>query len=143
LNKVGLHHLTPGLTASIFQDWWKEAECQVQKNQKRGFNSLVILVHGGSGNIEIHVCLMEHPPTSAPSCNIFRRMSPCGAWQELKISEGCGLRPLVGLGFFLLLCFCFRFSLSFYFLVFSFCYCLGLYLTPCFGSILDLFLLSS
>jgi hypothetical protein len=73
------------------------------KNQKSGFDSMVILVHGGSGNIEIYVCLMEHPPTSAPSCNIFRRMSPCGAWQELKISGGCGLRPLVGLGFF---CFC-------------------------------------
>lgn len=93
------------------------------KNQKSGFDSMVILVHGGSGNIEIYVCLMEHPPTSAPSCNIFRRMSPCGAWQELKISGGCGLRPLVGLGFF---CFCvsvfvflFLFFLVFFFLLLS------------------------
>jgi hypothetical protein len=44
LHKVGLHRLTPGLATTTFQDWWREAECQVPKNQKRGFNSLVILV---------------------------------------------------------------------------------------------------
>jgi hypothetical protein len=36
--------LTLGLATTTFQDWWKEAECQMPKNQKRGFNSLVIPV---------------------------------------------------------------------------------------------------
>jgi hypothetical protein len=70
LHKVGLHRLTPGLATTTFQDWWKEAECQVPKNQKRGFNSLVILVawwlwkhrnecvfDGASPNISI---IMQH-----------------------------------------------------------------------------------
>jgi hypothetical protein len=44
LCKVGLQHLAPGLDDLVFQEWWSGAECQVPKTQRKGFNSMVILV---------------------------------------------------------------------------------------------------
>jgi hypothetical protein len=44
LNKVGLLPLAPEITDVVFQDWWRKAEQKVPNSQRKGFNSLVILV---------------------------------------------------------------------------------------------------
>lgn len=44
LSLIGLQHLTPGTAESSFQDWWHRSGTTVQKAQKKGFNSAVILV---------------------------------------------------------------------------------------------------
>lgn len=44
LSQVVLQILTPGANHEVLQDWWKEAEAKVSKLQRKGLNSLVILV---------------------------------------------------------------------------------------------------
>lgn len=44
LSKVGLQFLSPGTADVVFQECWREAESKVPKIQKKGFNSIVILV---------------------------------------------------------------------------------------------------
>jgi hypothetical protein len=44
LNKVGLLPLAPEITDVVSQDWWRKAEQKVPNSQRKGFNSLVILV---------------------------------------------------------------------------------------------------
>jgi len=44
LSMIGWQQLTPDQNAIVFQDWWGEAESRVDKQQRKGFNSLVILV---------------------------------------------------------------------------------------------------
>jgi hypothetical protein len=44
LCKVGLQYLALGPEDMIFQDWWRNAEGQVSKEKKKGFNTMVILV---------------------------------------------------------------------------------------------------
>jgi hypothetical protein len=39
-----LQHLTPTYDAAVFQEWWGEAERNVPKQKKKGFNSIVSLV---------------------------------------------------------------------------------------------------
>jgi hypothetical protein len=36
--------MAPNSGAVVFQDWWRDSEKLVPKPQKKGFNSLVILV---------------------------------------------------------------------------------------------------
>jgi hypothetical protein len=44
LSRLGLQHLTPTSDAAVFQDWWREAERNVSKQKKKGFNSILSLV---------------------------------------------------------------------------------------------------
>jgi hypothetical protein len=44
LSKVGLQNLSPGMEVTVFQEWWRQSETQLSKEQRKGFNSLVILV---------------------------------------------------------------------------------------------------
>jgi hypothetical protein len=44
LSLIGLQCLTPGTAESSFQDWWHRSGTKIQKAQKKGFNSVVILV---------------------------------------------------------------------------------------------------
>jgi hypothetical protein len=44
LSKVRLQNLSPGLEVAVFQEWWRQSETQLSNEQRKGFNSLVILV---------------------------------------------------------------------------------------------------
>ncbi|WVZ79231.1 hypothetical protein U9M48_026835 [Paspalum notatum var. saurae] len=44
LEKVGLQQATPGLSDTIFADWWHQAAQHTPRLFRKGFNSLVILV---------------------------------------------------------------------------------------------------
>jgi hypothetical protein len=44
LGLVNLQHLAPGSQVSHFHYWWWEMDQRVQKDKRKGFNSLVILV---------------------------------------------------------------------------------------------------
>jgi hypothetical protein len=41
---VGLQQHTPGLDALSFIEWWRHAMQQIEKQHRKGFNSLVLLV---------------------------------------------------------------------------------------------------
>jgi hypothetical protein len=44
LTLVNLQHIAPGPQDINLQDWWRVVENRVPKQQRKGFNSLVLLV---------------------------------------------------------------------------------------------------
>lgn len=44
LSLVGLQRFTPRHNDEVFQNWWRTVETRVPKQQRAGFNSLVILL---------------------------------------------------------------------------------------------------
>jgi hypothetical protein len=91
LNKVGLLPLAPEITDVLFQDWWRKAEQKVPNSQRKGFNSLVILVSWRLWK-QRNACVFDGVPrVSATFCKRFMRMLSFGEWQEQKILDICGL----------------------------------------------------
>lgn len=94
LSLVGLQHLTLGMDVSVLQEWWSIAENQVPKVQKKGFNSLVILVawylwkHRNS-------CIFYG---ASPNCSIIqqniREDAILWGMSGVELLEECGLRLL-------------------------------------------------
>jgi hypothetical protein len=41
---VGLKQYTPSASEANFQEWWRAMEPLVQKERKKGFNLLVVLI---------------------------------------------------------------------------------------------------
>jgi hypothetical protein len=64
LSRLGLQHLAPTSDATVFQEWWREAERNVSKHKKKGFNSIVTLVAWQiwkHRNACVWQCFPKHP----------------------------------------------------------------------------------
>jgi hypothetical protein len=58
LQRVGLAALSPGMEDISFEAWWSRSAEVVPKDLRDGFNSLVVLGLGVSGDIEMIVFSM-------------------------------------------------------------------------------------
>jgi hypothetical protein len=67
LSSVNLHSLAPDFQDYKLQDWWSRAEKRVQKQHKKGFNSLVILVAWCIWK-HSNACIFYGTPPSVPTC---------------------------------------------------------------------------
>jgi hypothetical protein len=100
LSKVGLQSLSSGAAVLVFQEW-REAESRVPKLQKKGFNSIVILVAWWlwkHRNACVRWCLSKQPL----SCNISIKMFMWGMSLGQQTLGGSGLST--GSACFLLAC---------------------------------------
>ena len=73
LQSLNLSHLVPGHTSSSFADWWKKSWKKLQKQLRKGFNSLVIL---GAWIIWKHrnACIFDG---AAPNLIIWKHRNAC------------------------------------------------------------------
>jgi len=86
LHRVGLSILTPQATKLSWEDWWMKAEAAVDGDRRKGLNTLIRLVHGPFGGIEMIVFSMEPPPDWTRRCSLQRKKPSYGVWQKRKAS---------------------------------------------------------
>jgi len=63
-----------------------KAEAAVDGDRRKGLNTLIRLVHGPFGGIEMIVFSMEPPPDGTHRCSLRRKKSSYGVWQERRAS---------------------------------------------------------
>jgi hypothetical protein len=86
---MGWQVLTPQPHDHVFQDWWRNAEQQVDKSQRKGFNSAVILVAWWLWKHR-NVCVFEGQSSCAQQLfrtslllNIMMRSSPAHSRKKI------------------------------------------------------------
>jgi hypothetical protein len=95
---VGLLFLAPEITDVVFQDWWRKPEQKVPNSQRKGFNSLVILVSWRLWK-QRNACVFGRIPPSIR--NILQEIyedAKFWDWQEQKILDSYGLIYMVWSG---------------------------------------------
>jgi len=80
LHRVGLSILTPQATKLSWEDWWLKAEATVDGGRRKESNTLIRLVHGPFGGIEMIVFSMKPPPDWTQCCSLQRKKPSYGVW---------------------------------------------------------------